>query len=117
MRYLAIMNIEFRPEVVPLSTDRDGVIRVGKTRVTLDTLVQAFNEGATPEEMAQQYPSVDLTDIYAVTAFYLRHRETVESYLAERAQLAQAVRQESEARFDPAGVRGRLLARRANEGA
>jgi uncharacterized protein (DUF433 family) len=111
------MNIEFRPELAPLQTDRDGVIRVGKTRVTLDTVIQAFNEGATPEEIAQQYPSLDLTDIYATIAFYLRHREAVEAYLAERAQLAQTVRRENEARCDPAGVRARLLARRATGGA
>jgi uncharacterized protein (DUF433 family) len=39
---------------LPLETDADGVVRVSRTRVTLDTLVQAFTEGATAEEIAQQ---------------------------------------------------------------
>lgn len=38
--------------------DADGVVRVAGTRVTLDTVVAAFEEGATAEEIAQQYPSL-----------------------------------------------------------
>ncbi len=34
---------------IPLETDADGVVRVGGTRVTLDTVVAAFKEGATAE--------------------------------------------------------------------
>ena len=41
---------------IPIETDVDGVIRVAGTRVTLDTLVEAFNEGGTAEEITQQYP-------------------------------------------------------------
>jgi uncharacterized protein (DUF433 family) len=100
------------PEVMPLELDRDSVMRVGGTRVTLDTVVAAFNEGATAEEIAQQYPSLNLADIYAVIGYYLHRREEVESYLAKRREFAKAVRQENEARFNPVGVRERLLARR-----
>lgn len=49
---------------VPVVANRDGVLCVGQTRVTLlDTLIQAFQEGATAEEIAQQYPTVPLADI------------------------------------------------------
>jgi uncharacterized protein (DUF433 family) len=99
-------------EVMPLELDRDGVMRVGGTRVTLDTVVAAFNEGATAEEIAQQYPSLNLADIYAVIGYYLRRRDEVEIYLSERRELAEAVRRENEARFNPVGVREQLLARR-----
>ncbi|SPF55844.1 conserved hypothetical protein [Candidatus Sulfopaludibacter sp. SbA4] len=57
-------------ETIPMNLGADGVIRVGGTRVTLDTLVAAFREGETPEEIAQQYPSVALGDIYAVIATF-----------------------------------------------
>jgi uncharacterized protein (DUF433 family) len=99
-------------ETMPLELDRDGVMRVGGTRVTLDTVVAAFNEGATAEEIAQQYPTLQLADIYAVIGYYLRRREEVEKYLSKRRELAEAVRRENEARFNPVGVRERLLARR-----
>lgn len=100
-------------EILPLETDADGVVRVGNTRVTLDTIVMAFTEGATAEEIAQQYSSLQLADIYAVIAYYLRHRSAVEAYLADRAQQADQVRSHNETRSDPSGVRDRLLARRA----
>ena len=100
-------------EAIPLETDTDGVIRISKTRVTLDTIVQAFTDGATAEEIAQQYPPVPLADIYSVIGYYLRHSEEVEAYLDQRRRLAQLVREQNEARFDPLGIRDRLLARQA----
>ena len=106
------MELHAPPERVPIETDPDGVIRVGGTRVTLDTLVTAFEAGATAEEIAQQYPSVGLADIYSVIAYYLRHQSEVRLHLVERQRQASQVRQENERRFDPAGVRDRLLARR-----
>jgi uncharacterized protein (DUF433 family) len=98
---------------LPLAEDADGVIRVGGTRVTLDTVVATFNEGATAEDIVSRYPSLDLADVYAVIAYYLRERDGVEAYLDRRRQEAAAVRIENEKRFDPNGTRNRLLARRA----
>ena len=104
------MTIQTLP--IPLRTDPDGVIRVGGTRVTLDTLVAAFEEGATPEEIAHQYPSLDLADVYAVIGYYLRNREEADAYLQQRQETSSKVRAQNEARFDPWGLRDRLLARR-----
>ena len=97
---------------IPLHMNRDGVILVGSTRVTLDTVVGAFTDGATPEEIVQQYPSLDLADIYAVLGYYLRHRPEVDLYLHRRQDQAQQIRQQNEARFPMQGIRERLLARR-----
>src|SRR5215210_2672891 len=106
------MSLMVRPEPVPLAADRDGVMRVADTRVTLDTVVAAFREGATAEEITQQYPSLQLADVYAVIGYYLRHQKEVDDYLKQQRHLASEVRTANEARFDPAGVRDRLLARR-----
>jgi len=100
------------PEPVPLATDADGVVCVGATRVTLDAVVAAFREGATAEEIVQQYPTLQLADVYSVVGYYLRHQADVDAYLREREHHAGRMRQENEARFDPSGVRDRLLARR-----
>jgi uncharacterized protein (DUF433 family) len=101
-------------EKVPLHTDRDGVVRVGNTRITLDTLVIGFMEGATAEELAQQYPSVQLADIYSVIGYYLRQRSEVERYLEQRRQQADRVRAQNETRADSAGIRERLEARQTS---
>lgn len=100
-------------ETIPLKMDVDGVIRVSDTRVTLDTIISAFTDGATAEEIGQQYPSVSLADIYSVIAYYLRHTSSVVEYLAQRQAQAEQVRQMNETRFDPNGIRARLLARQA----
>ena len=102
-------------ETLPLEIDADGVVRVGKTRVSLDTIILAFTDGATAEEIAQQYPSLQLADIYSVIGYYLRHPSEVEAYLGQRAHEAEHVRHHNEARSDTSGVRDRLLARRANQ--
>lgn len=73
--------------------------------------MEAFREGLTPEEIQQQYPSLDLPHVYAAVTYYLHHRREVEEYLDERASRRQEVRREAETRFDPTGIRDRLLAR------
>ncbi len=98
---------------IPLETDADGVIRVSKTRVTLDTIVAAFHDGATAEEIAQQYPSVPLADVYYVIGYYLRRSADLDAYLARRQGQAEEVRRQNEAHFVFTGIRARLLARHA----
>jgi len=107
------MGLMITHETVPLQATEEGVIRVAGTRVTLDTVVAAFEQGATAEEIVQQYPSLHLADAYAVISYYLRHRPEVETYLAERDQISRRVRLGNEGQFDPAGLRARLLARRS----
>ncbi|MEW6365918.1 MAG: DUF433 domain-containing protein [Acidobacteriota bacterium] len=106
------MIVTIAAEVVPLREEA-GVIRVAGTRVTLDTVISVFNAGATPEEIAQRYPTLQLADVYAVIGYYLHHRSEVDTYLHERERQADAIQKENEARFNPSGLRERLLARRA----
>ena len=110
------MSLEIGPASVPLATTPDGAICVAETRVTLDTVVAAFCEGATAEEIAQQYPSLPLHAVYAVITYYLQRTTEVEAYLRTRAQDAQRVRRENETLSDPSGIRTRLLARPAHPG-
>ncbi len=100
-------------EPVPIEMEQGGVIRVGGTRVTLDTIVRSFNRGMSPEEIVIAYPAVSLADVYAVVAYYLRHEDEINEYIREREQRAEMVRREVEARHpDMVGIRERLVARR-----
>jgi uncharacterized protein (DUF433 family) len=103
---------EVATEPVPLVQDADGVMRVRGTRITLDTVFAAFQEGATAEEIVQQYPSISLADVYQVIAYCLRHSSQVEAYLLERRATAHTTRQHNESSWPPDGIRHRLLARR-----
>lgn len=109
------MPLTFAADVVPLGTDADGVVRVGRTRVTLDTVVAAFSEGATAEEIVQQYPTLSLPDAYQVIGYYLRRAAEVEAYLRQRRAEGESVRRQNESRLDPQGVRDRLLSRRRRD--
>lgn len=110
------MSLVVVADPVPFATDADGVVRVGGTRVTLDTLVAAYQEGASPETIADQYPALRLADVYTALGYYIRHQEEVGAYLRGRRQQAAQVRQENETCFRPRGVRERLLARRGAQG-
>lgn len=105
------MPLLIEAEPAPLESSADGVIRIRGSRVTLDTVVEAFKVGATAEEIAQQYPSIEIAEVYATIAYYLRHLADVETYLNQRYAEQNRVRLESEARFSPIGIRERLLAR------
>jgi uncharacterized protein (DUF433 family) len=105
------MSVEILPELVPLQLSSDGVIRVGHTRVTLDTVITVFKQGLTAEEIVYRYPSLRLADVYGTIAYYLNHQNQVEEYLDNRKVLATEIRHQNEARFDPQGLRDRLIAR------
>jgi len=99
-------------EPIPLVFGPDGVMRVRCTRVTLETVLAAFAQGATAEEIAQQYSSISLADAYQVIGYSLRHSAELEPYLARRRQESRETRSLNESRWPPDGIRDRLMARR-----
>lgn len=104
-------EISFRPEPPPLRVDSGGVIRVGAGRVSLDLVVEQYENGMAPEDMARAYDALQLADVYAVVAYYLRHRAEVDAYLRRRRDEAQSLRAAIEAEHPRVG-RGEFLARR-----
>jgi len=105
------MDLAAVTEKIPIETDKDGVIRVGNTRVTLETLVTAFNSGSTAEEIVYQFPVLNLADVYAVITYYLRNRDTLEKYLNKRKQRAEQVKRQNQNNENMNDVRKRLLSR------
>jgi uncharacterized protein (DUF433 family) len=101
-------------EAPPLREDESGALRVGKTRVLLELVIHAFQDGATPESIVQRYDTLSLAHVYAVIAYYLRHRKQIEEYLAGRDRMAEEVRKKIDARQgDLSDIRARLIARQA----
>lgn len=106
------MALPFTMSPPPLRTDADGVVRIGGTRVPLETVVSAFDRGAAAEEIVMRFPTLDLSDVYATITYILQHRAEVDEYMAGRREEARRVRAEVERRFDTSDLRKRLLARR-----
>lgn len=109
------MTMVVAAETPPLAADAAGVFRVDNSRVTLDTVVGAFRDGATAEDIAEQYSAISLGQVYAVIAYYLSHTAGVDDYLRAREQHAAEVRQANERLFDPTGIRARLMARHTGQ--
>jgi uncharacterized protein (DUF433 family) len=105
------MSFVVRTDALPIAEDASGGLRVGGSRVLLETVIRAFQDGATPETIVQRYPTVSLENIYTVVAYYLRHRQEIDEYLARREQSAQQVRDRIEQhQRDTRDIRSRLLA-------
>ncbi len=99
----------------PLRVDEGGAVRVGKSRISLDVVVEQYENGMTPEDMVRAYDTLALADVHAVIAYYLRRREAVRAYLKRRGEEAEALRAKIEAER-PRISREELLARhRATE--
>ena len=96
---------------IPLRCDASGVLRIGDSRVTLDTLVHHYRDGASADEIALRFESLALPEIHAAIAYYLNHRRELDGYLARREEKASERRRDLEA-GDPGSIRARLLARR-----
>ena len=106
------MSLTFDPVAVPLHADPHGTVRVGGTRVTLQTLLASFLDGDTPEQIVQDFDTLKLADVYAVIAYNLKNRAAVDAYLEDERKQGADVRRKMETVFDQAGLRERLLARR-----
>ena len=110
------MVLSIAADRVPLSVDAHGTVRVGGTRLTLETVLAAFKRGDTPQEIVVAFPDLDLADVYAVIAYYLRHPADVEAYLEVQESRSNEAREKTEARQgDQAGLSERLLDRRAKQ--
>lgn len=104
---------ELRPDLLTLTAQ--GSIRIAETRITIESIIQGFRDGATPEEICQDFPALSLAQVYDVLAFYLTHQDAVESYLREQAQAAAGIRQELQGRHTTflTNLRQRLTTRRS----
>jgi uncharacterized protein (DUF433 family) len=106
-----MIRLTFEPELPPLTQLQDGTIRVANTRVTLDSVLHSFHSGATAETVVVQFPVLDLADVCAVFAYYLRHRERVDVYLGERVKEADAIHADICRNSELVGMRERLSQR------
>ena len=104
------MSFIVEREAPPLREDETGAIRVGNSRVLLELVIHAFQDGASPESIVQRYSTLLLSDVYTTIGYYLRHQEAVEDYLNRREQLAESVEQKlSSVQPDLSLIRSRLL--------
>jgi uncharacterized protein (DUF433 family) len=110
------MATTIQPQSVPLQEDEGGTLRIAGSRVSLDSVLIAFEQGAIPETIIDMYPGLALADVYAVIAFCLRNRDFVDQYMARRSAEAERMRSEIAARPDRDAFKQRLLDRAKAKG-
>jgi uncharacterized protein (DUF433 family) len=99
---------------IPLVQDANGTIHVEGSRITLDTIIGQYKQGATPEQIQEDFPTLSLRDIYSVITYYLTYPNEVENYLKERKKEAAQIRAKIEAEFSTQNFR-ELIRNRARE--
>jgi uncharacterized protein (DUF433 family) len=85
--------------------DEYGVMRVGDTRVMLDSVVAAFHQGHSAETIAQQYPALSLEEVYGAIAYYLANKRDVDHYLLQQGEVWRQWREKASAVASPVVLR------------
>ena len=108
------MNLPLEADPLPIRVDHEskGALRVGPTRMTLEVVLTAYLQGYRPEDIVQQFPALELADVYTVIGHYLRHREAFDHLLAEVERAYQEQRARDLANGQT-GLKERLQARLA----
>jgi uncharacterized protein (DUF433 family) len=105
------MTLRITSRPVPLTVNADGNVLISGTRVPLYAVILAFQQGQTAEQIAEDFPSLHLADIYAVISYYLHHKAEVDAYMQSYEKEAAEIRKINEQRFPSTGLRDRLLAK------
>jgi uncharacterized protein (DUF433 family) len=63
---------------------RNGGYYIAGTRISLDSVVCAFLDGASPESILQSFPLLTLEQIYGTITYYLANRSEIDAYLKEQ---------------------------------
>lgn len=102
------MNLAAVTDPSPLRVDEHGVVRVGGSRVMLERVVHAFDDGASAEEIVERYSSLDLADVFATLAYILRHRSEIDEYMRQSEADAVETRRLIDERSPAEGLREKL---------
>ncbi len=90
--------------------DQHGVIRVGESRVMLDGIIVAWEEGHSPESIRAQYPALTLEEVYGAITWSLSHPDELADYMKRQDAAWELGRARSESRTD--ALRDRLRSAR-----
>ncbi len=88
---------------------------MGNTRIPLATVLTAFQQGLSPEEIVSEYPTLKVEDVYAIIAYYLRYRQQIDRYLEQIAHESEVFFAEYEKKYSIASLRQELLRRHSEK--
>lgn len=83
-------------------------IRVKGTRVSIEILLDEFNQGVSPEKIQQDYPSVTREQVYAAITYYLHNQQEIDSYMRKSRETAEKNYQEWRRTHKPSPLEEKL---------
>jgi uncharacterized protein (DUF433 family) len=84
--------LEFGGAMTQYIDQREGGYYITGTRISLDSIVYPFKNGASPEAILRSFPLIgSLERVYGAITFYLANKEAVEAYLCDQERLSLAV--------------------------
>ena len=92
-----------------LRLDEHGVIRVGDTRVMIDSVVYGYLQGFSAETIQNSFPSLSLEEVYGAIAAYLLNKAEVETYLKRQDEVWERERLRTEQNTSPVLQRLRAI--------
>src|SRR5437764_1256129 len=111
------MAILEEAQTLPLRLTEDGTIRIGDSRVSLDSVAHHYKLGAAAEQIVQKFPALDLADVYATISYYLNNKEATEEYLRQQEargnEIQETIESDPQYQRTSANLRARLLARKS----
>lgn len=72
--------------------ERNGGYYLAGTRLSLDSIVQCFNEGLSPETILAEFESLTLTRVFGAITFYLENQPAIDAYRMRQKQRSEATR-------------------------
>ena len=92
MRDMETKRFNF-PHTVPLVQLETGGVRVRNSRVSLETIVIRTQMGDTAEEIHNGFPTVSISQIKEIVAWYFDNQADVDEYIRQGQEEAEKLRQ------------------------
>lgn len=67
--------------------NRNGGYYLTGSRISLESLIWVFLQGASPETLVEEFPTLTLEQVYGAITFYLANRAEIDGYLAQTEEL------------------------------
>lgn len=67
-----------------------GSPRIAGTRISVKHIAWSYNEGMTPEEMLEMYPTIDLQGAYAAITYYIANKAAIDQDIADEEDFVEA---------------------------
>ena len=90
-------------------------IRIKDSRIGIESVLYEYIYHAkTPEEIAQQFETITLEQVYATILYYLHNKEKIGTYLTDWLEFCRQQREEQKQNPSPARQRFRQLKAKTN---